>query len=117
MPKRAPTPPPADDTRYFTVINPYPEQPYVALEDSKTFARWLASAIGQDHLLAFYHKPKSPNVVIVETSKSGPDFGYLMGEHRWRDFLRTPDVTEVEETSYIFPCALSTSRAIAKAGE
>ncbi|KAI0645011.1 hypothetical protein C8Q79DRAFT_745657 [Trametes meyenii] len=39
-----------------------------------------------------------------------------MGEHRWKDFLRAPDATEVDEVSYIFPCTLSTSRAIAKAG-
>lgn len=58
MPKRAQTPPPADDTRFFTVVNPYPEHPYVALEDSKTFARWIACMIGQEHLLAFHHKPK-----------------------------------------------------------
>ncbi|KAL7277622.1 hypothetical protein ACG7TL_008549 [Trametes sanguinea] len=94
MPKRAPTPPPADDTRFFTVINPYPEQPYLALEDSKTFARWIACIIGEEHLLAFHHKPKSPNVVIIETSKTGPDFHKLMGAHRWGAFLRKPESAE-----------------------
>ncbi|KAI9061374.1 hypothetical protein FKP32DRAFT_1654583 [Trametes sanguinea] len=116
MPKRAPTPPPADDTRFFTVINPYPEQPYLALEDSKTFARWVACIIGEEHLLAFHHKPKSPNVVIIETSKTGPDFHRLMGEHRWGAFLSKPGSGEVHEASYIFPCTLTTTRAVEKAG-
>ncbi|KAI0827747.1 hypothetical protein BC628DRAFT_154328 [Trametes gibbosa] len=116
MPKRAQTPPPADDTRFFTVVNPYPEQPYVALEDSKTFARWIACMIGQEHLLAFHHKPKSPNVVIIEASKVGPDFSRLMGEHRWSMVLKNPEEYERQEASYIFPCALTTTRAIEKTG-
>ncbi|KAI0363996.1 hypothetical protein BV20DRAFT_59720 [Pilatotrama ljubarskyi] len=116
MPKRAPTPPPADDTRFFTVVNPYPEQPYLALEDSKIFARWIACIIGQEHLLAFYHKPKSPNVVIIETSKFGPDFNRLTGEHRWQEFLQKPCASERHEASRIFPCTLTTTRAMEKTG-
>ena len=58
MPKREPTPPPADDTQYFTVVNTYPQVPQVGVEESKTFARWIACIIGMDNLFAFYHKPK-----------------------------------------------------------
>ncbi|KAI8970985.1 hypothetical protein BD414DRAFT_426819 [Trametes punicea] len=117
MPKRAPTPPPTDDTRFFTVVNPYPAQPYITLEDGRTFARWIACIVGREHLLAFHHKPKSPNVVIIETTKVGPDFSKLMGEHRWREMLRRPSAMEMHEVSYIFPCTLSTTRAVEKAGE
>ncbi|KAH9888361.1 hypothetical protein C8Q73DRAFT_807450 [Cubamyces lactineus] len=116
MPKRAPTPPPADDTRFFTVVNPYPEQPYLALDDSRTFARWIACIIGQEHILAFYHKPKSPNVVLIETLKDGPDFDRLMGEHRWCEFLQKPTPVESREVSSIFPCTLTTTRMVQKAG-
>ncbi|EIW54091.1 uncharacterized protein TRAVEDRAFT_132647 [Trametes versicolor FP-101664 SS1] len=117
MVKRAPTPPPADDTRFFTVMNPYPQQPYIAPQDTKTFARWIACVIGQEHFLAFYHKPKSPNVVVIETSKFGPDFDRLMGEHRWSEFLRGPSNASGQETSSIFPCTLTTQRAVAKSGK
>ncbi|KAI0351992.1 hypothetical protein OH77DRAFT_828989 [Trametes cingulata] len=116
MPKRAPTPPPADDTRFFTVVNPYPEQPYLTPEDSKIFARWIACIIGQEHLLAFYHKPKSPNVVIIETSKFGPDFSGLMGEHRWEEILKKPSGSEMREASRIFPSTLTTTRVMEKTG-
>ncbi|KAI0330400.1 hypothetical protein GY45DRAFT_752987 [Cubamyces sp. BRFM 1775] len=116
MPKRAPTPPPADDTRFFTVVNPYPEQPYMTLDDSRRFTRWITCIIGEDHLLAFYHKPKSPNVVLIETLKIGPDFDRLMGEHRWSEFLKKPSPAESREVSSIFPCTLATSRMVQKAG-
>ncbi|KAI0765707.1 hypothetical protein BD413DRAFT_481924 [Trametes elegans] len=117
MPKRAPSPTLSNDTLFFTVINPYPEQPYVTMQDSTTFARWIACIIGYDHLLAFYHKPKSPNVVIVETANFGSDSSLLVGEHRWSELLRTPDAREVKEVSYIFPSTLRTHRAMEKDGK
>ncbi len=58
MPKRSPTPPSTDDSQFLTVVNPYPDQPYEALEHSIIFARWIACVIGEENLLAFYHKPK-----------------------------------------------------------
>lgn len=62
MPKRPPTPPLADDSLFFTVVNPFPGAPYQSLEDSKAFARWIACIVGEENLLSFYHKPKArPN--------------------------------------------------------
>ena len=58
MPKRPPTPPSTDDSQFFTIVNPYPDQPFEALEHSITFARWVACMVGEENLLAFYHKPK-----------------------------------------------------------
>ena len=78
MPKRAPTPPPTDDSLFFTVINPYPQQPYLSPEDSETFARWIACVIGSDNFVAFWHKPK----VSVRYSYSLCLFGELNGRSR-----------------------------------
>ena len=58
MPKRPPTPPSTDDSQFLTIVNPYPDQPFEALEHIITFARWVACMVGEENLLAFYHKPK-----------------------------------------------------------
>ncbi|TBU26750.1 hypothetical protein BD311DRAFT_847178 [Dichomitus squalens] len=115
MPKRAATPPPADDTQYFTVVNPYPQLPQLGTEDSKTVARWIACIIGQENLYAFYHKPNSPNVVIIEVPKDGfLDLRLLLGEHRWSEFLKAPSEKSASEVSKIFPCKMTTQRSIEK---
>ncbi|KAM5537870.1 hypothetical protein V8D89_008346 [Ganoderma adspersum] len=115
MPKRPPTPPPPDDSLFFTVVNPYPEQPHQTVHDSKAFAQWIASIVGKHNLYAFYHKPRSPNMVIVEVSKDGfTDFRRLLGEHRWREVLRAPNGGHAKEVSRIFPCTMSTPRSLQK---
>ena len=58
MVKRPPTPPSPEDSQFFTVVNPYPAQPYLTMEDSKIFARWIACIVGEDNLLSFHYKPK-----------------------------------------------------------
>ncbi|KAI1790385.1 hypothetical protein LXA43DRAFT_1095529 [Ganoderma leucocontextum] len=117
MPKRPATPPPPDDTQFFTVVNPYPEQPYQTDQGSKTFARWIASMVGQHTLYAFHHKPKSPNMVVIEVSKDGfSDFRRLLGEHRWREVLKTPNKDHAYEVSRIFPCTMTTPRSLVKEG-
>ncbi|THG94630.1 hypothetical protein EW026_g6883 [Hermanssonia centrifuga] len=61
MPKRVPTPPPADDEpKYLTVCNPYPGAPNMELlGDRKAFVFWLACCTGKDPLVAFFYKPKT----------------------------------------------------------
>ena len=65
MPKREKTPPPADDEpRYLTVVHPYPVHANMELlGDQKEFAYWIASCIGKDPLLAFFHKPAVSAVI------------------------------------------------------
>ena len=58
MVKRPPTPPSPEDSQFFTVVNPYPAQPYLTMEDSKTFARWIACIVGEENILSFHYKPK-----------------------------------------------------------
>ncbi|PIL33751.1 hypothetical protein GSI_04376 [Ganoderma sinense ZZ0214-1] len=94
MPRRLPTPPPPDDSLFFTVVNPYPEQPYQSSQGRKVFARWIASIVGRQRLYAFYHRPKSPSMVIIEVSKddfSNLDLRRLLGAHRWGAILKTPN--------------------------
>ena len=43
-------------------MHPYPYRPQQDLEDSKTFALWIACIVGSENLVAFYHKPKVSNV-------------------------------------------------------
>ena len=60
MPKRIPTPPPADDEpKYLTVCQPYPLNAHWELsKDIIEFARWIACIIGPDPFYAFFHKPR-----------------------------------------------------------
>lgn len=60
MPKRAVTPPPADDEpKYLTVVHPYPLHAHMELpKDREDFGRWVACAMGTpDPFYAFFHKP------------------------------------------------------------
>ncbi|KAI0919209.1 hypothetical protein AcW1_003353 [Taiwanofungus camphoratus] len=118
MPKRIPTPPPGDDEpRYLTVVHPYPPHANMELEtDRKVFAFWLACCIGKDNLYAFFHKPLSPNMVIIEVNRNFPDFNNLLGEHRWRNFLRKPSQDEEDRVSKVFYCTYSTGREVQKYG-
>ncbi|TFK78642.1 hypothetical protein K466DRAFT_606790 [Polyporus arcularius HHB13444] len=114
MPKRSPTPPSTDDSQFLTVVNPYPDQPYEALEHSIIFARWIACVIGEENLLAFYHKPKSPNVVIIEVSKEGFNLRRLLGKHRWSEMLKKPNKEEAAQVSSVFPCKKNTGWSLEK---
>ena len=68
MPKRIPTPPPADDEpRYLSVVHPYVLDGHCNMEllkDREDFARWVACCIDAKYFYAFFHKP---------SVSSGPD--------------------------------------------
>ncbi|KZT72383.1 hypothetical protein DAEQUDRAFT_723090 [Daedalea quercina L-15889] len=47
-----------DGPRYMTVQHPYPMNADMDIEDDRmAFAYWIASCIGRENLLAFFHKP------------------------------------------------------------
>ncbi|KAI0740794.1 hypothetical protein C8Q76DRAFT_822272 [Earliella scabrosa] len=113
MPQRPATPPSPDDSLFLTVVNPYPAQPYQNYEDSKSFARWIACIVGEKNLRSYYHKPSSPNAVIIELTDEYTNLRRVLGAHRWHDILQ--DSTEVpNEVSSIFPCTMTTTRSIEK---
>ncbi|EMD33008.1 hypothetical protein CERSUDRAFT_143168 [Gelatoporia subvermispora B] len=118
MPKRAPTPPPSDDEpKFLTVAYPYPAQVYMELdEDQKKCAYWIACCIGQENILAIHHKPRSPNMVIIEVRRDYPDFSRLLGEHRWSEFLKNPSQDDQERVSQVFYCTLGALRLVQKNG-
>ena len=59
MPKREPTPPLADDTKYLSVMNPYPLHCNPVIPDEiQLFAKWVTACIPQDDLPAVYYRPK-----------------------------------------------------------
>ncbi|OJA16863.1 hypothetical protein AZE42_09139 [Rhizopogon vesiculosus] len=61
MPKRIPTPPPADnEPRYLTVVHPYVLDGHCNMElpkDRQDFARWIACCIDVRHLYALFTSP------------------------------------------------------------
>ncbi|KAI0753349.1 hypothetical protein C8Q80DRAFT_1267759 [Daedaleopsis nitida] len=113
MRKRAPSPPPHNDSLFFTVVNPYPDQPHQSPEDSKMFSRWIACIVGADRLHAFYHKPKSANMVIIEV-RQDVDLRRLLGAHRWAEILRNPHPEDKDEVSSIFRCTKTSDHAMEK---
>ncbi|KAG1738266.1 hypothetical protein EDB19DRAFT_1714945 [Suillus lakei] len=92
MPKRIPTPPPGDDEpRYLTVVHPYVLDGHCNMElpkDRQDFARWVACCIDAKYFYAFFHKPSARDMVIVEIARECPQLDRLLGEHRWREFLK-----------------------------
>jgi hypothetical protein len=47
-----------DDSKYLTVVHPYPLNANLRLEaDKRALAFWLACCTGKDVLRALYHKP------------------------------------------------------------
>ncbi|EED84622.1 predicted protein [Postia placenta Mad-698-R] len=118
MPKRVPTPPPADDEpRYLTVVFPYPLYADMEREpDRIAFVYWMASCIGRDNLLALFHKPRSSNMVIIEVPRRYPGFSTVLGEHRWSEFLRQPSDEEKTKVSKVFYCTYRSGREVEKYG-
>ena len=61
---------------------------------------------------------KAPNIVIVEISK-----GYLeietrlLGAHRWKEILKKPDPTRLEDESRIYFSSFGEDRKAQKSGE
>ncbi|GBE80839.1 hypothetical protein SCP_0305590 [Sparassis crispa] len=58
MPKRPPPVQAKEESRFLTVVHPYPAHANMELEDArKNFTYWIAACIGQENILAFFHKP------------------------------------------------------------
>ncbi|KAH9833596.1 uncharacterized protein C8Q71DRAFT_774092 [Rhodofomes roseus] len=103
--------------KYLTVYRPYPMNANMEIEaDRMAFAYWIASCIGRDNLLAFFHKPRSPSMLIVEINGEFKDFKAILGEHRWSAFIRKPTNEEKKMSSQVFYCTYSTTREVEKYG-
>jgi len=58
MVKRAKSPEAVEDSKFLTVVHPFPLNANMeVLNDFKEFMFWLASVVGKDHALGVYHKP------------------------------------------------------------
>ncbi|EKM53677.1 uncharacterized protein PHACADRAFT_148424 [Phanerochaete carnosa HHB-10118-sp] len=118
MSRREKTPPPPDDEpKYFTVVHPYP--PHANMEllaDQKEFAFWIASCTGKEPFLAFFYKPASPNMIIIEVMRNFPNFDRLLGEHRWSEVFQNPAPENRERVSKVFYCKYNTGREVQKYG-
>ncbi|KAI9568903.1 hypothetical protein HD554DRAFT_2096586 [Boletus coccyginus] len=120
MPKRIPTPPPADDEpKYLTVVHPYAISGTCNMElrkDREDFARWVACCINKDAFFAIFHKPSSRGMVIIEITRDYPHFDRILGEHRWSEFLQKPTKEEKGRATQVFYCTYSTGRIVQKNG-
>ncbi|KAH9018392.1 hypothetical protein EDB85DRAFT_617998 [Lactarius pseudohatsudake] len=118
MPKRIPTPPPPEDEpRYLTVVHPYPLHANLELHaDRRTLALWLACCTGKDVLLAMFHKPASPGMVVIEVDREFDRFDDLLGSHAWSGFLLKPSEEQKDKSSKVFYCTYNTGRLVEKNG-
>ncbi|KAH9018784.1 hypothetical protein EDB83DRAFT_173208 [Lactarius deliciosus] len=118
MPKRIPTPPPPEDEpRYLTVVHPYPLHANLELHaDRRTLALWLACCTGKDVLLAMFHKPASPGMVVIEVDRDFDRFDDLLGLHDWSGFLLKPSEEQKDKSSKVFYCTYNTGRLVEKSG-
>ncbi|KAH9058215.1 hypothetical protein EDB87DRAFT_1578207 [Lactarius vividus] len=118
MPKRIPTPPPPEDEpRYLTVVHPYPLHANLELHaDRRTLALWLACCTGKDVLLAMFHKPASPGMVVIEVDREFDRFDELLGLHAWSGFLLKPSEEQKDKSSKVFYCTYNTGRLVEKNG-
>ena len=56
-------------------------------------------------------------MVILEIERSYPDFGGLLGEHKWNEFLKNPTDEEKDRLSQIFYCIYTSGRDAQKDGK
>ncbi|EPQ55261.1 hypothetical protein GLOTRDRAFT_41678 [Gloeophyllum trabeum ATCC 11539] len=121
MPKRVSTPPPdwKSEPKYFTIYQPYPIHANMELDtDRKLLCFWIACILGDPkYLFALFHKPSSPNMVIIEVDRSCPSYERLLGEHKWSEFLLQPHCDEVARSSKIYYSRWSHARGVEKNGE
>ncbi|KAH9018782.1 hypothetical protein EDB83DRAFT_2232000 [Lactarius deliciosus] len=118
MPKRIPTPPPPEDEpRYLTVVHPYPLHANLELHaDRRTLALWLACCTGKDVLLAMFHQPASPGMVVIEVDREFDRFDDLLGLHDWSEFLLEPSEEQKDKFSKVFYCTYNTGRLVERNG-
>ncbi|KAF8689747.1 hypothetical protein RHS03_09043, partial [Rhizoctonia solani] len=120
MPKREKTPSPGpDEPKFLSIFYPWP--PYVTLEqeeESKRCARWLACFIGKDNLYAMFHKPSSPNVIIIEINNELTDekMRKILGEHDWKTVFPKYDPDEGVTHSQVFYSTFRSRREVEKTG-
>jgi len=92
----------------------------VSLEEEKEIelcARWLSCFIGKDYLYTLFHKPSSPNVIIVEASHELTDkkMRAILGEHHWdKVFVNFED--EGVTSSKVFYSTFQSRREVEKTG-
>ncbi|KAJ1306234.1 hypothetical protein OPQ81_010940 [Rhizoctonia solani] len=120
MPKREKTPPPGEDEPKFLSIF-YPWPPYVTLEneeESKKCARWIACFVGKDNLYAMFHKPSSPNTIIIEINHelTNEKMRRILGEHDWKTAFPKYDPDEGITHSQVFYSTFQTRREVEKTG-
>ncbi|CAA7265143.1 unnamed protein product [Cyclocybe aegerita] len=117
MVKRPKSPPIEEDTRLFTVYQPYPLNANFEIEDNqKECALWVAEIIGNQYHIVIYHKPKSRGMILLEIPKAFTDHGLLLGEHRWGEFLKNPTDEERVRYTQVFHSFYSTVRDAQKDG-
>ncbi|KAL1703951.1 hypothetical protein EV121DRAFT_270781 [Schizophyllum commune] len=118
MPKREKTPDTEPDSKFLAVYQTYPANADMELEDDQIrLARWIASIIPADYLVAIHYKPKARGMTLIEILNECRDIGkVLLGEHRWAEMLREPTEDEKERTSRIYYSIYSTTREAQKDG-
>ncbi|KNZ72355.1 hypothetical protein J132_03446 [Termitomyces sp. J132] len=117
MVKRARSPETVEDERYFTVYQPYPLNVNWELSsDYIAFSRWVAACIGTEPLHALHYKPSARGMVLIEIDKGYPHNERLLGEHRWKEFLRNPTDEEKDRVTQIFYSLYTTGREAQKDG-
>jgi len=56
-------------------------------------------------------------MVIIEIARECPQLDRLLGEHRWREFLKRSSEQEQDQVTKVFYCTYSTGRQVQKNGE
>ncbi|KAG6897996.1 hypothetical protein C0992_007485 [Termitomyces sp. T32_za158] len=117
MVKRPKSPETAEDEKYFTVYQPYPLNVHWEISsDYIAFSRWIAACIGTDPIHALHYKPSARGMVLIEVDKKYPHNERLLGEHRWKEFLKSPTDEEKDRVTQIFHSLYTTGRQAQKDG-
>ncbi|EUC62573.1 hypothetical protein RSOL_423490 [Rhizoctonia solani AG-3 Rhs1AP] len=121
MPKREKTPSPGpEEPKFLSIFYAWP--PHVTLEEeeeSNKCARWLACFVGKDNLYAMFHKPTSPNVIIIEISNelTNEKMRNILGEHDWEAAFPNYDSENEGIThSQVFYSTFRSRREVEKTG-
>ncbi|KAJ3571741.1 hypothetical protein NP233_g3549 [Leucocoprinus birnbaumii] len=117
MVKRPKSPKPIEDSKFLTVVHPFPLNANMEVpNDFKDFMYWLASVVGTEYALGVYHKPSARGMVVAEVSKTFSEFEVLLGEHSWNRFLQKPTMEEKERKTRVYYSTYSTARDLQKDG-
>ncbi|THH14491.1 hypothetical protein EW146_g5834 [Bondarzewia mesenterica] len=72
--------------------------------------------LGPTALIAFFHKPSAPSMVILEIDRDFGNFPRLLGAHKWSEVLTDPTQEQSVRVTRIYYCKHSNSRDIEKDG-